>query len=233
MKAFTNTALAALFVATLAGCGAPGVTTATQAQMTDFDAASAKGLRTAYSRIHKAIFTTMDKDGNGWLDENEAVKHMSLRDFAKADKAKGWGSANKLSRNEFVAYATKGFIFHDTPDDFANRFRKDLGKLFDRLDENNDKLLAKGEISSRDVSRLRLRFDYPKLKVSVPIKKLAAADGDKNGDGNISQAEFEDLYLETVIAALGGEGGAQPPAPPADAPPADVPADVPPAPPAF
>lgn len=232
MKPITTTAAAMLTLAVLAGCGTTGAMAPVQTRV---DAGSVTesttGLKKAFTRIHKAIFTSMDADSNGWLDEYEAGKHMTMRDFEKADKAKGWGSGNRLSRSEFVEWATTTFLwFNDTPDSFANRFRKDLGKVFNRLDENRDGLLVKNETSLRDMAKLRLTFEYDKLKINVPIKKVPV-DGftaaDKTGDGKLSQGEFEDMYLEMVIAALGGEGGAPAPAPAPPAPPAEDPAPAP------
>ena len=99
-----------------------------------------------------------------------------------------------------------------------------MGKVFKRLDENRDGLLVKNEISTRDLAKLKLSFEYDKLKIHQPIKKVPVESfsaSDKTGDGKLSQAEFEDMYLEMVIAALGGEGAPAPapnPAPPAEDP---------------
>lgn len=236
MKAISNISVAALMLATLAGCGTNGnlaASTATARVEAGSVTESASGLKAAFTRIHKAMFNAMDTNHDGWLDEYEVGKHMSMKDFKAADKSQGWGSAGRLSRTEFVDWATHTFLwFHDDAASFANRFRQDLGKVFNRLDENNDGLLAKNEVSNRDVAKLRLSFDYDKLNVHVAIKKIPAdnfAKADKTGDGNLSQAEFEDLYLETVIAALGGDAPAPNPAPPAPQP---APSEAPPAPPA-
>lgn len=224
MKSILNHTATALILASLAGCG----TTGTQAPAVRTAVVSAKAtgvLKAAFPRIHKAIFTAIDVDGNGWLEAAEATKHMSARDFAKADKAKGWGSGGRLSRAEFVEWATSTILwFNDSPADFAKRFRKDLGHVFNRLDENRDGLLGKRELSIRDLAKHKLAFEYEKLNVrkaieKVPADKVAAAD--LTGDGSLSPAEFEGLYVEMVIEALGGEGTDAPPAPEAPiAPPA-------------
>lgn len=230
MNHITRVTASALLLAVLAGCGTTGAATAPSVARVDAGAVteSTTGLKKAFTRIHKAVFTAMDADKNGWLDEYEAGKHMTLKDFAKADKAQGWGSAERLSRTEFVNWATQTFLwFHDTPDSFANRFRQDLGKVFKRLDTNRDGLLVKDETSLRDMAKLKLTFEYDKLKINQPIKKVpveAFSGADKTGDGKLSQAEFEDMYLEMVVASLGGEGGAAPAPAPAPAEPVTPPA---------
>jgi Ca2+-binding EF-hand superfamily protein len=220
MKAITTGAVAALLLTSLAGCGTHGVmvpatrSTVVTAQATDV-------LKAAFPRIHKAIFTSMDVNKDGWLTPDEATKHMSAADFDKADKAKGWGSAGRLSRAEFVEWATKTILwFNDDAAAFAKRFRKDLGNVFTKLDENKDGLLGKRELSIRDLAKHHLTFTYDKLNIQVAIEKVPAdkvAGADQTGDGNLSPAEFESLYVEMVIEALGGEGN-EPPAPPAPSP---------------
>jgi len=237
VRTITTCVSALILVASLAGCGAQGLGSAASVSpqvASGLEIDSATGLRKAFTRIHKAIFNTMDKDKNGWLDEAEVGGRMTLRQFQSADKSQGWGSANRLSQSEFVNWATTTFLwFRQDADSFANTFRQGLSGVFRRLDENRDGLLTpKTELSSRDLSKLRLRFEYSKLKINVPIRKVPAdkvAGVDKTGDGKLSQAEFEDLYLEMVIAALGGETAA-PPAPPAPPAPAAPGAPVEPAP---
>lgn len=212
MKTLTTHVAAALTLAMMAGCGTQGSLAPVGNQAAPAMGASGyTHLKGAFKRIHKAIFTSMDADANGWLDEYEVSKHMSLKDFQKADTASGWGSAGRLSRTEFVNWSTKKFLwFKDDEKAFADRFRKDLGKAFNRLDEDRDGLLEKNETSLRDLARLRLTFEYDKLNVEVPIKKISLETftaADKTGDSMLSPAEFEDLYIEMVIEALGGEGG--------------------------
>jgi Ca2+-binding EF-hand superfamily protein len=232
VKTVSHLTAAALVLASLAGCGTTGTQAPVSARVDAGSVTSStSGLKKAFTRIHQAMFTNMDTDKNGWLDEYEVGKHMSMSDFRKADKSTGWGSGDRLSRTEFVNWATNTFLwFHDTPDSFANRFRQDLGKVFNRLDENDDGLLVKNELSNRDMAKLRLTFDYDKLNIHVSIKKVPAdafAAADKTGDASLSQAEFEDMYLETVVSALGGDAPAPAPAPqpaPSEAPPAPAPA---------
>ena len=56
----------------------------------------------------------------------------------------------------------------------------------------------------------------------VTTEQIAGAD--KTGDTQLSQAEFEDLYIEMVVAALGGDGTTPAPAPAPVTPPAAEPA---------
>lgn len=235
MNSLTKSAAVAMTLAMLAGCGTQGVANMA-AQRTESDALmamSASGLKKAFSRVHKAIFNSMDADKNKWLDEYEVGKHMTMSEFRKADRNDGWGSAGRLSQSEFVDYATSTFLwFNQDKDSFANSFRQSLTKAFNRLDTSDDGLLKKTELSLADLRKLGLSFDYPKLRIKVKITKVTPDQikaADKTGDGQLSQAEFEDLYIEMVVSALGGD--APPPAPaPAPAPPAG--GDTPPAPPA-
>ncbi|MEB3222026.1 MAG: hypothetical protein VKS61_08100 [Candidatus Sericytochromatia bacterium] len=229
----------------LSGCGTAGVLgAATRTPGTAFDAEATKSLTKGLSRVHEALFARLDKDSNRAIDEYEAGPTMSMDDFRKADKNRN----NKLTFTEFKTYAiTNMFFFRDTPAAFANRLRSGLSRAFSRLDVSpRDGLLVKNETSNRDMARLGLTFEYPRLGVTVKLTKVSAeafGAADKTGDGKLGQAEFEDLYIELVVEALGGTpGGGTPPAPPAPpapedpaappAPPAEDPAGAPPAPPA-
>ncbi|MEB3329503.1 MAG: hypothetical protein VKQ33_09755 [Candidatus Sericytochromatia bacterium] len=211
---------AAALAATLAGCGSQGLSVAGRpAAAPTFETLAASTLKKAFNQIHRAIFDNMDADKDGWLTEYEVGKHMTMAQFRKADTKDGWGSAGRLSRTEFLDYATKTFLwFRQDKDSFANTFRQGLVRAFHRFDENRDGLLVKSELSRADLRRVGLSFEYPKLRLSVKITKVTPeliAGSDKTGDGKLSQAEFEDLYIEMVIAALGGSSApAAPPAPP-------------------
>jgi hypothetical protein len=204
-----------VIAATLAGCGTTGTMVPGMAAATagDVEAMQSTVLKKAFERIHQAVFHKLDVDQNKAIDEYEAGPQLSLKDFDRADKSHN----HKLTYSEFKSYAvTNLFLFKDTPQSFLNRFRSDLAKVFSRLDSNRDGLLVKSEVSNRDLQKLRLTFEYPRLNISVKIQEAGDtfAASDKTGDGKLGQAEFEDMYIELVVLALGGDGGA-PPAPPA------------------
>ena len=219
-----------VMVGILAGCGAQPTATGLARTNAAVEAEATKTLTKAFKRIHQGVFANLDKDGNKAIDEYEAGPNLSMGDFKKADR----NGNHKLTYTEFYNYArTSLFFFKETPEQFASRFRKDLGTVFAKLDTNKDRVLVKNELSTRDMQKLRLTFEYPRLNIRVKIAKVSPevfGAADKTGDAKLGQAEFEDLYIEMVVEALGGTPGGGEPAPPADAPPADAPpADAPPA----
>lgn len=220
----------------LTGCGASNLPVRPADRTQELMQAEATNtLMKGLARIHKAIFDKIDKDGNGKIDEYEAGPNLTLDDFRKADKNRN----GKLTFTEFKNYATTNlFFFRDNPKAFTERVRSGLRRAFDRLDRSpRDGTLVNRELSNNDLKRLGLTFEYQRLGVKVKIAKVsdeAFAAADKTGDGRLGQAEFEDLYIEAVIEALGGTpgggGSAPPPAPPADpVPPAGDPVIAPPA----
>ena len=221
MKKLAKQLAVAAVVSVLTACGTVGAPSSpvTSAASDGLSASSTAGLQKAFTRVHRGIFDTIDGNKDGWLDEYEVGKHMTMAEFQKADKKDGWGSAGRLSRTEFMDWATHRFLwFKQDKDGFANSFRNSLTRAFNRLDSNRDGLLVRTEVSMADLQRLGLTFEYPKLRIRVPIKKVTPdmfASADKTGDGKLSQAEFEDLYVELVVQALGGGAPAPAPAPPA------------------
>lgn len=230
----TSAALVAgtMMVAILAGCGTSINTPATVRTAADAQAMEATVLKKALERIHQAVYTRLDVDGNKSIDEYEAGPNLTLKDFKNADK----NGNHKLTYAEFKKYAvTELFFFKDTPDSFLKRFRQDLGSVFRRLDSNKDGMLVKNEVSNADLAKLRLTFEYPRLNITVKVQKCTPemfAAADRTADTRLGEAEFEDLYIEAVVGALGGGSAPAPapseePAPPAEepvAPPAEDPA---------
>jgi Ca2+-binding EF-hand superfamily protein len=208
----------------LAGCGVgaagagSGVTGTTVRSATgeQLQARSTAGLLAGFDRVHKGIFAKMDSNKDNAIDEYESAPSMTLKDFQRADL----NLTGKIEYRELVMFATdngwKGYIpgfgKYDTADKFAGRFRHYLADRFDRLDLNNDGFLKNYEISNRDLQRTELGLNYPELRLKVRLTAVSDEEfkaGDKTADGKLSPAEFEDMYIDLVVAAL------SPPATPA------------------
>ena len=223
------TLIAATLAATmLAGCGVGGTTIGLQGtQAAGFDAAASKTLRQGFKDLHTAIFTRIDTNGDNFIDEYEAGPFFSLtREFPKADKGKNGKGNGKISRTEFMKYATAGGFLtsSDNPDRFLARMRTFLATAFNRLDQKEGGFFGKGdgyltsqELSSKALRSLGLGFAYEKLHVTVRIDEVDSEDfaaADVTGDGKLSQGEWEDLYMKLVVRAINpNTGGGTPPAP--------------------
>ena len=96
MNRLMKGAAAAITIAMLAGCGTQGMApmAAAQGEVDTFGAMSASGLKKAFTRVHKAIFNSMDADKNKWLDEYEVGKHLTMSEFRKADRSTGVGRSD-------------------------------------------------------------------------------------------------------------------------------------------
>ena len=210
----------------LAGCGTHGTMVPVAEVVSDvaftdgMETEATSTLMQGFAKIHQAIFQKLDKDGNKAIDEYEAGPNLSMSDFRAADK----NHNGKLTYAEFKKYAiTTMFFLKDNPTAFTARFRRELNDVFKRLDTNHDGVLIKNETSLRDLAKLQLTFEYPRLNIKVKINKIDDATfkgADKTGDGVLGPAEFEDLYIGMVLLALGGAPAPapNPPAPPADGP---------------
>lgn len=227
MKKIVTFAVAAALLAALPACSkspmAPlSATAAAVRYQANPEVESTTGLKSAFQRIHSAIFDAMDANHDKWVDEYEAGKYMTLEEFEEANTDNDWESKDKLSKGEFIYWSTHVFLWiHTTPQSWLNSFRSALANVFDRLDDNHDGLISRKELNNSALKRLRLSFDYPKLNIHVPIKTVSDADfkaADHTGDGNLSQAEFEDLYVNMVCNAINPSGPPAPPAPPGPAP---------------
>ncbi len=226
----------------LAGCGVGGTSVGLQGtqQAAGFDAAASKTLRQGFKDVHTAIFSLIDSNGDNYIDEYEAGPHFNLtRDFPKADKGKNGKGNGKISKSEFLKYATSGgfLMGSDNPTKFLDRMRGFLATAFNRLDQKEGGYFSKGdgyltskELSNKALKSLGLGFAYEKLHVQVRINEVEDADyaaADITGDGKLSQGEWEDLYMKLVVRAINpNTGGGMPPSDPTPAP-ADpvVPAD--------
>ncbi|MBM3266462.1 MAG: hypothetical protein FJZ01_02335 [Candidatus Sericytochromatia bacterium] len=246
---FTRFLAAASATMVVVGCGTSPVTGLSATTGTQLNSKSSAALRQGFEDIHKAIFDMVDRNKDGSIDEYEAGPYFNLRsEFPKADR----GKAGAINYNEFMAYATKGGFLagNDSPDKFLDRMRGFLDGAFKSFDslpkrgwfDKGDGFLQAKELTQKNVKAAGLGFMYPKLHLDVKIsgfKRDAFKAADKTGDGKLSQGEFEDLYIQTVVALIGklggkpGGGGGAPPAdpgtPPSDpgAPPSNPPSNPP------
>ncbi|MEB3299680.1 MAG: hypothetical protein VKO21_09370 [Candidatus Sericytochromatia bacterium] len=241
MKPIRSAALTGALVATtgLLGCGTtPNAAVSANAGGT-VSAQSSAVLRQGFEDVHKAIFGVMDSNADGNIDEYEAGPFFNLRtEFPRADKSK----AGIINYNEFMTYATKGGFLgiNDTPERFLERERRNLDRAFRVLDvapkkgwfEYGDGYLSSSEVARKAVTNLGLSYSYPKLHVEVRVKGFRRADfqaADKTGDRRLSQGEFEDLYIKSVIDLIGKlakrPGGGTPAPAPMPGDPGTAPAD--------
>ncbi|MEB3188365.1 MAG: EF-hand domain-containing protein [bacterium] len=238
-------ALLPVFVATACGMN-PAVAPATSTvSNTGFEAAATRTLRDGFRNIHMAIFTKIDGNGDGYIDEYEAGPFFSLtREFPNADKTKSGKRGNgKISKAEFMRYATAGGLLSgkDTPSAFTDRMRAFIAQAFTRLDRpeggkwfgKGDGYLSTEEISDAVIAKLGLGFAYDKIHVRVVLPGFSPDDisaSDKTGDGKLSQGEFEDLYMISVAKGINPnfspDPNPAPPAPPAPVDPAPAPAPI-------
>ncbi|MDB5098411.1 MAG: hypothetical protein JWM80_2832 [Cyanobacteria bacterium RYN_339] len=225
-KVLLATAVASLL---LAGCGKSGPTAVSAvAPAGVVEAQATATLLKGFRDIHMAVFTKLDADGNGRLDEYEASAAINLADFAKADKSKD----HKLSKTEFMNYADGGGVFgflRQSRTDFLNQARKALLTAFTKLDKNKDRVLQQSELNEAALKKVDVNLHIDALHVNVHITELddAAFDSaDKTQDTALSQAEFEDYCVDHFIKLINpkytpGGGGDTPPTPADDPAPAD------------
>jgi hypothetical protein len=205
-----------------------------------------KTLREAFDKIHTAIFGAIDVNKDGNIDEYEASPTLTMREFFRANRNRRGEHEYFLDKGEFMNYATSNlFWFDDNAENLKARWRSQLNGVFKRLDNSpRNNMLTPNEVSDAALRKIRLSFEYPRLHLKFMIEKAdgdAFAKADKNPDGQLGWAEFEDLYVDIVLTALEGTNIA-PPAPvdpnnPPQGPggggePAPAPAPVEPAPPA-
>lgn len=205
--------LAALvLVGVLAGCGGVQVAPiAAVAPASNVNGKSTSGLKAAWDQIHKQIFSNLDANKDGKIDEYEAGATIDLASFRKADL----NMDGVVDYNEFMKHATKGGFLqgNDTVDKFVGRIRDELGSTFKKLDtmpkrgwfDKGDGLLEAAELTSKSLKGVGLGFYYPSLKISFAISEVTEDQfkaADKTGDAKLGPAEFEDLYVSLVLAGL-------------------------------
>ena len=205
-KQMTQSMIATVAAAVLlAGCGqGANVAGLANASSAGVNASATKTLLASFKHIYNAAFAKFDANGDKAIDEYEWGP-IDLRDFTRADKNRN----GKLTRAEFMAYADGGGFFRQDKNKFMKDTRDALNKAFNKLDANRDRMLSKEEMNNKALKKLGIYLAIPGLNMKVVIDEFDAelfASSDKTGDKLLSQAEFEDMYLEMVIASLGGEG---------------------------
>lgn len=219
----------------LVGCGLSPTASvnSTAVAPVGFDAAASATLKAGFKNIHLAIFSKIDSNGDNYIDEYEAGPYFSLtKEFPNADKGSAKKGNGKISKTEFVKYTTAGGLLSgkDTPAAFMNRMRDFLAKVFSKLDKpangswfgKGDGYLTTEELGEKNVVALGIGFAYDKIHVKATVAAFDPGDisaCDKTGDGQLSQGEFEDLYMLAVAKAINPNyqppSPNNPPAPPA------------------
>ena len=229
-RLIATAALAAL----LAGCGKGAATAVMPGQPTlpaAVEANATRTLLTSFKHIHLAVFAKLDANTDNNVDEYEAGAAMDLKDFARADKNRN----GKLTKSEFMNYATDGSVFGFMRQDkakFMTQTRDVLWRAFQRLDGDKNRLLSQKELGEKALSKvgINLRIDGLHAKVAITeVDDAVFEASDKTADGSLSQAEFEDYCMTAFIKGLnpaynpGGAPAPQPdPASGGDEPPADA-----------
>jgi Ca2+-binding EF-hand superfamily protein len=199
---FATLATAAL----LSGCGtnaAPSLPVAPQAAA-GMDAQATKTLLTSFKNIFLASFTKIDANSDGAIDEYEAGPNINLRDFSAADK----NHNGKLTKNEFMNYATGGSVFGFLKQDknaFMRATRNALASSFNHLDKNRDRLLSSSEMSDKSLAKERIYLAIDSLHIRVVLTELddtAFEASDKTQDKYLGQAEFEDYCMDAFIKGI-------------------------------
>lgn len=199
----------------LAGCGQGPVKLATSSTDT-FDALTTKGLRDGFKALHNHLFDLVDTNQDRGIDEAEASRYFDMTtEFPVLSRSVGVQRGNgRISRTEFLMHATRGAFLGgmDTPKVFAQRTRTYLTTYFERLDRpiaanapKGDEWLTYAELADPMVAELGMGFTYEKFRVRVAFFSFDPEDVasvDLNKDGRLSRAEFEDLYMTTVLRQI-------------------------------
>ena len=191
----------------LTGCGkvatAPTLAGA-PAQSPAMEALATRTLLTSFKHIHLAVFTKLDANTDNQVDEYEAGSAMDLKDFGRADKNKN----GKLTKSEFMAYATGGSVFGFMRQDkngFMKQTRDVLWRAFQRLDSDKSRILTPKELGEKALQKVGIGLRIDGLHAKVAIAEVDDAifeASDKTADGGLSQAEFEDYCMSAFIKGL-------------------------------
>lgn len=171
-----------------------------------------KGVYKEIQKSNEGAFKELDKNKDKVVtpDEYGVATPDSLKAFyALDDNRDGKVTASEWTPNFFKRV---GLTF---------RLRKAASNLFDQLDRDGDKMLAKEEMNSPLISQAFLAdFDkYDKQKKTLLHKDVK---------GKLSKSEFEELFAHLAVNNI---GATQPPTPPVPSavPPTSTPPSVPPA----
>lgn len=154
-----------------------------------------KGVYKEIQKSNEGAFKELDKNKDKVVtpDEYGVSTPDSLKAFyALDDNRDGKVTASEWTPNFFKRV---GLTF---------RLRKAASNLFDQLDRDGDKMLAKEEMNSPLISQAFLAdFDkYDKQKKTLLHKDVK---------GKLSKSEFEELFAHLAVNNI---GATQPPAPP-------------------
>lgn len=200
MKKQVTHALAATAVAALllSGCGTSlNRAVPTGATAGAIGASATKTLEDGFKQIHMAIFTKLDRSGDGQIDEYEAAPDFSLRDFEKADTS----GNHKVSKREFMDYAIGDGLFGFMRQDktkFMRQAREALAGAFKKMDKDRDNLLAKEEMKNDVLKKMGINLTIDGLHAKAVITEFDAdlfEAADRTKDGKLGQAEFEDWAI--------------------------------------
>lgn len=210
--------LTSLSVAMLmVGCGlasTPGKIVPTSS--VTFDSLSSKGLRDGFKALHLHVFGLIDTNRDQRIDEAEASRYFDLTtEFPVLSRSVGAQRGNGLiSRTEFLLHASRGSFLGSlvSPQIFAQKTRAYLNSFYARLDQPiaagspaGDDSLSYDELAAPLVADLGMSFGYPKFGLEVAVSAFDPADvsaADLGRDGKLSRAEFEDLYMLTVLRQM-------------------------------
>lgn len=175
----------------------------------------------------------MDKDGNGVVDELEALRRLGW-DFHKYDKAAPGGADSESAGRRraaalfssldqdgdgFLTYEEAGkelrdqFEKSDAEDktaDAAALAAKRAEELFQPADKNEDGKIARDEARGRPVERLFGRADQKDPATNRGDEQLTLQElreyfvkSEAGRDGRLSKTELENLYLRSKVAGDG------------------------------
>ncbi|MEB3198870.1 MAG: hypothetical protein VKP62_16890 [Candidatus Sericytochromatia bacterium] len=172
---------------------------------------SEAGLAEGFNKVYAAAFAKADANADLMIDEFEAGPFIDVRDYQRADDDRN----GKLSEREFRTWASRGGVFglfHQNVGDFVRIYRRSLLKAFEHLDTDKNALLSPSESNDAALQRANLTLTLKGIRTAVRITAIDAATfqaADKTQDGQLSQAEFEDLAIAAWVTLINPPKGDQ------------------------